>query len=291
MRLMNNLVSLINKICIVTGANSGIGKETTRYLVELGAHVIMVVRNEQKGLEALEDIKRTTGKESTDLMICDFASQQSIRNFAKQFLSKYNQLHILVNNHGSVNPKKYVTEDGLEMTFAVNHLGYFLLTNLLLDVMKRSAPARIINVASGSFGAVRSNPLFDYNFEKRRYQGFKAYSESKLYNILFTYYLAEKLANSKITVNTLTPGFVQTNFASSYKGMKFFIKLMSPLSISPEKAAKKLIFLAVSDDVKEITGKYFVKNKITETSDLTMDKTLQKELWDLSNELTNVANK
>jgi NAD(P)-dependent dehydrogenase (short-subunit alcohol dehydrogenase family) len=154
--------------------------------------------------------------------------------------------------------------------------------------MKKSSPARIINVASGSFGAIRSNPLNDYNFEKRRYSGFKAYSESKFYNVLFTLYLAEKLANNNITVNTLTPGFVKTNLASSYKSMNFFIKLMSPLAQSPEKAAKKIIFLAASDDVKEITGKYFVKNKITKTSDLTMDKTLQKELWDLSCNLTKI---
>ncbi|NHK31741.1 MAG: SDR family oxidoreductase [Asgard group archaeon] len=290
MRIMNNLVSLNNKICIVTGANSGIGKEIAKQLVELDAHVVMVVRNKQKGLTALEDIKKTTGKDNIDFMICDFASQQSIRNFVKQFLNKYNQLHVLINNHGSMNPKKYLTEDGLEMTFAVNHLGYFLLTNLLLDIMKISTPARIINVASGSFGAIRKNPLTDYNFEKRRYSGFKAYSESKFYNVLFTLYLAEKLANNNITVNTLTPGFVQTNLASSYKGMKFFIKLMSPLALSPEKAAKKIIFLAASDDIKEITGKYFVKNKITKTSDLTMDKTLQKELWDISNELTCIKN-
>ncbi len=285
---MNNYESIANKICIVTGANSGIGKETTKQLVELDAHVIMVVRNKQKGLIALEEIKRTTGKNNIDLMLCDFASQKSIHNFAKQFLSKYDTLHILVNNHGSINPKKVITEDDLEMTFAVNHLGYFLLTNLLLDVMKRSAPARIINVASGAYEATRFNPLSDYNFEKRRYRGFKAYSESKLYNILFTYYLAEKLVDSNITVNTLTPGFVKTNFASTYKGMNFFNKLMSPLSQSPEKAAKKLIYLIASDEVKGITGKYFVKNKITETSKLTLDKPFQKELWDLSIKLTGI---
>ncbi|NHJ40468.1 MAG: SDR family oxidoreductase [Asgard group archaeon] len=285
---MNNYESIANKICIVTGANSGIGKETTKQLVELDAHVIMVVRNKQKGLIALEEIKRATGKNNIDLMLCDFVSQKSIHNFAKQFLSRYDKLHILVNNHGSINPKKVITEDDLEMTFAVNHLGYFLLTNLLLDVMKRSAPARIINVASGAYEATRFNPLSDYNFKKRRYRGFKAYSESKLYNILFTYYLAEKLVDSNITINTLTPGFVKTNFASTYKGMNFFNKLMSPLSQSPEKAAKKLIYLIASDEVKGITGKYFVKNKITETSKLTLDKTFQKELWDLSIKLTGI---
>ncbi|MHA1171251.1 MAG: SDR family NAD(P)-dependent oxidoreductase, partial [Candidatus Heimdallarchaeota archaeon] len=142
-----------SKICIVTGANSGVGKETAKQLAELDAQVIMVVRNEEKGRLALEEIKAETGKTSLDLMICDFASQKSIRDFAKKFKEKYKRLDILVNNHGTMPSKKILTEDGIESAFAINHLGYFLLTNLLLDIIKTSSPARIINVCSGSYAA------------------------------------------------------------------------------------------------------------------------------------------
>lgn len=276
-----------DKICIVTGANSGIGKETVKQLVELGAHVVMVVRNEEKGSVALTEIKKEIRNASLDLMVCDFSSQESIRTFAQTFKEKYTQLDVLVNNHGALFGKRQLTPDGLESTFAVNHLGYFLLTKLLLDIMKSSAHSRIINVSSGAYAAVRSWPLKDYNYENRRYSSFKAYSESKLYNIMFTYYLADLLSETKVTVNTYTPGFTRTNFGKNTLLMRFFSVLLAPFANRPAKAAKTAIYLASSPEVENITGKYFVKCKQKKTNALSNNKGRQKELWELSVQLTN----
>jgi NAD(P)-dependent dehydrogenase (short-subunit alcohol dehydrogenase family) len=285
---MKNQTHLENKVCLVTGANSGIGKEVAKQFLELGAQVIMVARSQEKGQIALDEIKTQTGKSTVELMICDFASQESIRSFADSFLEKYDRLDILVNNHGAMNRKKMMTPNDLEMTFAVNHLGYFLLTNLLLDTLK-SSPARIINVASGAYAATRKSRLSDYNFKKRRYSGFKAYSESKLYNLLFTFYLAKKLTDNGITVNTLSPGFVKTNFGNSYRYMKFFKKLISKIATPVEEAAMRIIYLATSPEVEAITGKYFIKNRVEETTSLSLDENLQEELWELSSKLTGLS--
>ncbi|MBD3190177.1 MAG: SDR family NAD(P)-dependent oxidoreductase [Candidatus Heimdallarchaeota archaeon] len=275
-----------DKICIVTGANSGIGKETAKQLVELGAHIVMIVRNEEKGSVVLTEIKKEIRNASLDLMVCDFSSQESIRTFTQTFKEKYNQLDVLVNNHGALFGKRQLTPDGLESTFAVNHLGYFLLTKLLLDILKSSAHSRIINVSSGAYAAVRSWPLKDYNYEKRRYSSFKAYSESKLYNIMFTYYLADLLSETNVTVNTYTPGFTRTNFGKNTLLMRFFSVLLAPFANSPAKAAKTAIYLASSPEVENITGKYFVKCKQKETNPLSNNKEYQKELWELSEQLT-----
>ena len=282
---MVKMNSLKDKICIVTGANSGVGKETVKQLIELDAFVIMVVRNETKGKKALEEIKLSTGKDSLDLMICDFSSQKSIREFAKEFLKKYDKLDILVNNHGLMVDKKTLTNDGLEMTFAVNHLGYFLLTKLLLDLLKKSAPSRIINVSSGAYAAVRKWNLEDHNWDKRKFSSFGAYSESKLYNIMFTKFLADLLKSDKITVNTYTPGFTRSNFGKTNFIMKASTVLMFPLARSPSKSAKTAIYLATSPEMKDITGEYFVNKKIKKTNAMANDKGLQKELWELSETL------
>jgi len=275
-----------DKICIVTGANSGVGKATTEQLVDLDAHVVMVVRNIDKGKAALAEIKEKTGKDSLELMICDFSSQKSIRSFASKFLEKYDRLDVLINNHGLMVDKKTLSEDNLELTFAVNHLGYFLLTNLLLDLLRKSAPARIINVSSGAFAATRKWPLQDYNWDNRRFSSFGAYSESKLYNIMFTYYLADKLKDDQITVNTYTPGFTRSNFGKTNIIMKISNVLMAPMAKSPQKSAKTAIYLASSADLENITGKYFVKFESKETNEMTRNKEYQQELWELSEKLT-----
>lgn len=274
------------KICIVTGANSGVGKETAKQLAELDAQVIMVVRNEEKGRAALEEILAETGKASLDLMICDFSSQKSIHDFAEKFREKYDRLDVLINNHGTMPSKKIVTEDGIESAFAINHLGYFLLTNLLLDIIKTSSPARILNVCSGSYGAVRKIRLDDVNFEKRRFSWFKAYSETKLYNVMFTLDLAERLKNTGVTVNTFTPGFTLTNLGQSLRSMRLVTKLRARKAATPSDAAKIAIYLATSQEMKNTTGKYFMKLDMKEPTNLAKDKALQRELWDLSEKLT-----
>ncbi|HUT81905.1 MAG TPA: SDR family oxidoreductase [Candidatus Bathyarchaeia archaeon] len=284
--MINN--TLRNKICIVTGANSGVGKETTRQLVELGAHVVMVVRNKEKGLLALEEIKNSTRKDTLDLLICDFASQKSIRSFVTDFKKKYTRLDLLVNNHGLMNNKKLLTEDNIETTFAVNHLGYFLLTNLVLDLLKKSAPSRIINVSSGAYAAIKKWSLSDYNWETRKFSSFGAYGESKLYNIMFTQELAKQLKDFDVTVNTYTPGFTRSNFGKTTLLMKISLVLLFPLSHSPSKAAKTAIYLASSPELANITGKYFQNGKLKEISDFAKNEKLHRELWDLSLQLTNL---
>ncbi len=274
------------KICIVTGANSGIGKETAKQLAELDAHVVMVVRNEEKGQKALIETKEETKKDSLDLMICDFASQKSIRNFVSEFMKKYKRLDVLVNNHGVMLPKKQLTENGLESTFAINYLGYFLLTNLLLEIIKSSSPSRIVNVSSGSFAAVRKIHLDDYNFDKRRYSLFKAYSESKLYINMFTYTLAERLKKANVTVTSFSPGYTRTNLGSTSLMMKITAKLSSFIADSSEKAAKHAIYLATSPEIDGVTGKYFYRYKIKEPTRIASNKQLQEELWELSEKLT-----
>jgi NAD(P)-dependent dehydrogenase (short-subunit alcohol dehydrogenase family) len=278
-----------SKICIVTGANSGVGKETTKQLAELDAHVIMVVRNKEKGQKALDEIKAETGQTSLDLMICDFASQKSIRDFAKKFREKYNRLDILVNNHGVMPSKKILTEDGIESAFAINHLGYFMLTNLLLDVIKTSSPARILNVCSGSYAAVRKIRLDDYNFVKRRYSWFKSYSETKLYNVMFTLDLAERLKNTGVTVNTFTPGFTLTNLGQSLRSMRLVTKLRARKAATPSDAAKIAIYFATSQEMEGVSGKYYMKMEMKGTTEIARDKKLQKELWDLSEKLTKIS--
>jgi len=275
-----------DKICIVTGANAGVGKATVKQLVESDIHVVMVVRNEEKGKQALEEIKAETGKKPMEIMICDFASQESIRNFTTEFKKRYKKLHILINNHGLMTNKKRLTDDGFESTFGVNHLGYFLHTNLLLDVIKKTPGARIINVSSGAHAGTRRFNLDDYNFEKRKFFSFSAYADSKLYNIMFTYYLADKLKDAGITVNTYSPGFTRTNFNNYSTAMKIMTFFMRPLMRSADKAAKTATYLATSEEVADVTGKFFEDMKEKTTSDLSYDKELQKQLWEVSEKLT-----
>jgi NAD(P)-dependent dehydrogenase (short-subunit alcohol dehydrogenase family) len=274
------------KIAIVTGANSGIGKAITKKLVSLDIFVIMVARDEERGKKALIDIKHDVRKENiADLMLCDFASQESIRSFAKAFKEKYDQLDILINNHGAMFNDRQLTEDGIERTFAVNHLGYFLLTNLLLDHLKKSDHARIVNTSSGAHKAVRKWNLEDYNYDERKYRSFTAYGESKLYNIMLTYYLADKVKHDGIIVNTFNPGFTSTNFGSDSKFISFIYWLMSPFAKSPAKAARTGVYLALSKEVADVTGKYFEKMTEKKSSELSYEEDLQKELWELSSEL------
>jgi len=277
-----------NKICIITGANSGVGKATAKQLAALDFHVVMVVRNEEKGRKALEEIKLEIGKNSLELMMCDFASQKSIHEFVKKFKEKYDRLDVLVNNHGVIPSKRFITEDGIESAFAINHLGYFLLTNLLLDMIKASSPARIINVCSGSYAAIRKIRLDDYNFEKRRYSWFKAYSETKLYNVMFTLDLADQLKSVGVTVNTFTPGFTLTNLGQSLRSMRLVTKLRARKAATPDDAAKIAVYLATSKEMENISGKYFMKMEMKEPTRIAKDKVLQEELWDLSEKLTKI---
>ncbi|KKK66203.1 hypothetical protein LCGC14_2966450, partial [marine sediment metagenome] len=226
------------KVCMITGANSGIGKTTALGLVKMGTTVVMVCRNRNRGEAAMDEIKAQSGNESVELMIADLASQKSIRQLVKDFTDKYQQLHVLINNAGVAKANRTLTVDGIETTFAINYLAPFLLTNLLLDALKASTPARIVNVSSMVYkwGTID----FDNLQGEKRYDMDKAYNQSKLAIVLFTYELARRLQGTGVTVNSLEPGLVATDFGREYTGFKRLMttKIWRPFMKSPEKGAE-----------------------------------------------------
>jgi len=269
------------KICLVTGANSGIGKVTAKALAAGGATVIMVCRNRDKGEAARDEVVRETRNENVDLMIADFSDLRQIRRLAAEVKAKYPRLHALVNNAGAYNGKRTLTADGYETTFAVNHLGYFLLTVELLDLLKSSAPARVVNVSSDAHRSARIN-LDDLNLENG-YGGWKAYGQSKLANVLFTYELARRLMGTGVTANCMHPGVVGTGFFNKIGGLTGkFLQLFAPFMRTPEKGADTVIWLASSPEVEGITGKYFVDRKEQATNQESYDTTIAARLWEVS---------
>jgi len=270
---------------MITGSNSGIGKATAIGLAKMGASVVMVCRDQIKGEAAMAEVKAKSGNESVTLMLADLSSQKSIHQLAKDFADTYQHLHVLVNNAGVHLAKRSVTVDGIETTFAVNHLSYFLLTNLLLGVLKSSAPARIVNVSSKAH--YRGHINFDDLQGEKRYSGFRAYSQSKLANILFTYELAKRLIGTGVTANCLHPGVVATNLWRNNSGvLGLILRIFSPLMQSPEKGARTSIYLASSPEVGGISGKYFVKETEVRSSRESYDESISQRLWRLSAELT-----
>jgi NAD(P)-dependent dehydrogenase (short-subunit alcohol dehydrogenase family) len=265
---------------MVTGANSGIGKATAMGLAEMGATVVMVSRDLARGKAAQSEIKAKSGNDAVDLLLADLSSQQSIRQLAEDFKQRYSQLHVLINNAGMSSLRRRETVDGLEVTFAVNHLAPFLLTNVLLDVIKASAPSRIINVSSDAHEAGYIK-MDDLQSEKKY---MRAYGQSKLALVLFTYELARRLQGTGVTANCLHPGFVATNFGQNGTGPlgRGVIKFLSRFGMSPEEGAKTSIFLATSPEVEGVTGKYFVKSIPKRSAPITYDETLQRQLWEES---------
>jgi len=273
------------KICIITGANSGIGKATALGLAEMDATVVMVCRNQKWGEDAKEEIIEVTGNQSTDLLIADLSSQTAIHQLVDKIKQKYQQLHVLINNAGVLLQNRSVTVDGIETTFAVNYLAPFLLTHLLIDTIKASAPARIINVSSGTHSWAHLN-LDDLQNEKK-YEAWTAYSQSKLGLILFTYELARRLKDTSVTANCLHPGVIDTNIGSITHvdhpiSSKSFNKL--------RRGAETSIYLASSTEVDHVTGKYFVRKSEEKSSTESYDEAIAQRLWQISAELTNLDN-
>ena len=285
---MNPPASMAGKTCLVTGANQGIGKETAVALAQMGAEVIITARHREKGEAALADIRQRSGNSRVDLMLADFASFDSIRQFASAFQSAHPRLHVLVNNAGAYNATRTLTRDGFETTFGVNHLGYFLVTKLLLDTIKASAPARIVSVSSGAHARGKMN--FDDLQGERSYAGFGAYGQSKLANVLFTYELARRLENTGITANCLHPGVVMTGFGKNNSGMignlfGVFQAVGRPFLLTPEKGAQTSIYLASSPDVEGVTGKYFAKSREQQSNAVSHDQDVARRLWEVSEEM------
>src|SRR5215203_2355728 len=276
------------KICLITGATSGIGRATAMGLANMGASVVMVGRDRDRGEAALAEIKEKSTNASVDLMLADLSSQEEIRRLAEEFKEAYPRLNVLINDAGLFRSERITTADGLEMTFAVNHLAYFLLTNLLLDVLKASAPSRIVNVSSGE----QRNGTIDFDDlqGEKGYKGAKAYSQSKLATVLFTYELARRLEGTGVSANCLHPGAgIRTNFGSGVSGVfGFMVRALRPLMKSPEKGAETSIYLASSPEVEGLSGRYFVKKAETCSSDVSYDERLARRLWGVSAQLTNL---
>lgn len=270
----------MNKIVLITGGNSGIGKATAKGIAKTGATVIIGCRNEQKGLAAIEDIKKASGNNNIELLLIDLASMQSVHKAVADFKSRHNQLHVLINNAAIFNPVREETEDGLEKTFETNYLSHFLLTHLLLDTLKASAPSRIINVASKHFG-IKIN--FDDLQTTKKYSFMKAVGPTKLGLIMFTKELAKKLEGTGVTVNALHPGLANSNLLNNIPA---FIRIMfKMISGSPEKSAETSIYLATSPEVENVSGKYFEKKKEVKTGANANNEEENKRFWDISMKL------
>ena len=277
------------KICLVTGANAGIGKTTALGLAKIGAAVVMVSRNQERGEAARAEIMAESENDAVDLMIADLSSQQSIRQLAEDFKTRYERLDVLVNNAGGIFGSPSLTVDGLEYTFALNHLSYFLLTNLLLERIKESSPARIVNVSSQAQADATIN--FDDLQSEQNYNARRVYGQSKLANILFTYELARRLDGVDVTTNALHPGVVRTNFGreSTSRAFALMMRLISPFLASPEKGASTSIYLATAPGVEGVTGKYFIDKQEQKSNAESYDTAVAQRLWQVSEELTGLA--
>lgn len=273
-----------DKICLITGATDGIGKETARCLGKQNAQLILVGRNPEKGEKVQKKLIAITGNDQIDIMTADLSNMNAIQKLSVKIHKKYNKLNVLINNAGAFFSKREITDDGFEKTFALNHLGYFLLTKLLLDLIKKGKNSRIINVASGAhIGATLD---FDNLQGKNDYSGWAAYKRSKLMNIMFTYKLAELLKDTPITVNTLHPGFVRTRFGDNNTGIVGIgLNLVKKIgAISIKKGAETSVFLATSPTVKGVSGKYFVKCKPEKSSSSSYNKSDIDRLWRTTDE-------
>lgn len=281
------MTTMKDKVVLVTGANSGLGKMTALGLAKMGATVVMVCRSQERGEAARKEIMAAIGSSSVDLLLADLSSQQSVRQLAQDFKAKYQRLHVLVNNAGGVFMSRSVSIDGIEYSLAFNHLAPFLLTHLLLDVLKASAPARIVNVTTRLF-ANSAIHFDDLQFEKRRYSGFQAYTETKLGNILFTYELAPKLQGTDVTVNCVHPGIFKSNFGS--QGMPAFMRILSALSrpfmATAEQAAARVLYVATAPELEGVSGKYYADKKELTSPKQSYDEAAQERLWQVSEQLT-----
>ncbi|MGB3619468.1 MAG: SDR family NAD(P)-dependent oxidoreductase [Catalinimonas sp.] len=277
-----------DKICLVTGANSGIGKETTRALYAMGATVIMVCRNGNKALDAKMEIEATVprpGDNKLDVVLGDLGIQAEVRRVADEVAGRYHRLDVLVNNAGLVVDKKQLTPDRIETTFAVNHLAPFILTLRLLPLLRKSAEPRVVNVSSEAhrIGRFRADKLQN----PPRYDAMRTYGDTKLANILFTRELSRRLADERITVNALHPGFVGSNFGSGFTGLyNVLMTVAQPFAISQVEGAQTSIYLASSPKVAGITGKYFEKKRVKKPSDNALSDYYARSLWELSERLT-----
>jgi NAD(P)-dependent dehydrogenase (short-subunit alcohol dehydrogenase family) len=277
-----------DKVCLVTGATAGIGEVTALALAKQGATVVIVSRNQQRCEETVRRIRQESNNPAVDYLVADLSSQADIRRVASQYQDRYNRLDVLVNNAGGFFSRRQESLDGIELTWALNHLNYFMLTQLLLDTILASAPARVINVSSNAHLGGQIN--FDDLQARRGYFGWRVYAQSKLANVLHAYELARRLDGSRVTVNALHPGFVATRFAGN-NGLlyRFGLKVAHLFALTPEQGARTNIYLASSEQVQGVTGKYYVAEKPASSAPISYDEQVARRLWDVSAEMVGLS--
>jgi NAD(P)-dependent dehydrogenase (short-subunit alcohol dehydrogenase family) len=281
------MTTMKDRVVLVTGANSGLGKATALGLAKQGATVVMVCRSKERGEAARQEIVAASGNQAVDLLLADLGSQQSVRQLAQDVRARYQRLNVLVNSAGGVFMTRSVTADGIECSLALNHLASFLLTNLLLDVLRANAPARIVNVTSRLFPNTAIN-FDDLQFKARPYSGYQAYAETKLANILFTYALARKQQGTAVTVNCVHPGVFRSNLGS--QGMPVVMQmLMAVLRLfmaTADQAAARVLYVATAPELEGVSGKYFGDRKELPSPKQSHDEAAQDRLWQMSEQLT-----
>ncbi len=278
---------MTGRVCVITGASRGIGKASAEALASLGASLTLICRQQADGDRVASEI---AGRHPTalDVVAADLSSQSDIRRAAAQIRERHPTVHVLINNAGVFTRRRELTVDGLERQFAVNHLAYFLFTNLLLDCLKAAAPSRIINVSSGAHSG--SHLDFADLQGERRYDGNRAYSQSKLANILFTYELARRLRGTGVTANCLHPGVIATRLLADYMGVPAAGgALARTFGAKPEKGAETIVYLASSQEVEGVTGKYFVNQRPVASSRESNDEAAARRLWEVSERLTGIS--
>jgi len=275
------------KVALITGGTSGIGKATAMALSAMGSDVVVVGRDRERGERAAAEIRAQTGGR-VDLALADLSSQAEVRAFAEEFERRYDRLDVLVNNAGLVQSTRTETADGLESTFAINHLAPFLLTNLLLGMLQQSVPSRVVTVSSE---AERwGNIDFDDLQSKKNYRGFPVYGMTKLANIMFTYELAERLKGTGVTATCMHPGAVNTRFGTNNRGpMTILFRAFKPFMRTPEQGADTVIWLAYSPDVEGVSGRYYSDRKPIEPKRIANDPAARRRLWEESERLTGLG--
>ncbi len=277
--------TLSGKVCLLTGATSGIGEVTARELARLGATLVVSGRHPEKTGALVQRLQQETGNQRVEGMLADLSSQAEVRRLAQEFRDRHHRLDILINNAGAMFMQRQESVDGIELTFALNHLAYFLLTNLLLDRLVTAGSARIINVSSDAHRGLEMD--FDDLQGRRNYRGFRAYCQSKLANLLFTFELAKRLKGSGITVNALHPGFVATNFFAGNGPAGWLMRRAAGMvAIRPDRGARTSVYLATTPEVEGVSGRYFVKEKPVASSPQSLDEAAMQRLWRISEELT-----
>ena len=278
------------KTVLITGATNGIGKVAALELAKKGAEVVVVGRNPQKTEQVVTHLKIDSGNSAVSGLTADLSSLAEGRQLAQSYRQKYPHLHVLINNAGGIFATRTLTADGFEYTFALNHLAYFLLTNLLLDMLVKDAPARIINVSSRSHQGAAMNFTDLQNERHYNYGGSHAYGQSKLANVLFTYELTRRLAGTGVTVNAVHPGTVATGFGQNNRGaMRVSMRIYHQFALTPEQGADTLIYLASSPEVEGVTGKYWTNRTATASSPESYDVEAQNRLWAISAQMTGLT--